>query len=109
MPPKAEQILLPPKDVTMAKTPIFRREVVDDPEATLRRAGLNVQPVPRMEDPTPEKLRRVVAADRMPMLFAGLVDDWPARTAWTPENLAVRHGHTTVTALMDLPAGGVLF
>jgi cupin-like protein len=80
-----------------------------DREVALRRAGLNVQPVPRIEDPTAEKLRRVVADGRGPMLFAGLVDDWPARAAWTPEHLAATNRHKTVTALMDLPSEGVLF
>ncbi|WP_084960735.1 cupin-like domain-containing protein [Thermoactinospora rubra] len=76
---------------------------------TLRAAGLDVRPLPRSDDPTPAAVRRAIAERAGPMLFPGLAGSWPARTAWTPENLARAHGHKLVTALMDLPASGVLF
>jgi hypothetical protein len=75
----------------------------------LGEAGLDVRPIPRIEGATAEVLRSVVADRRGPMLFPGLVDGWAARSAWTPENLVRMHGGQSVTALMDLPPGGVLF
>ncbi|MFG1944089.1 cupin-like domain-containing protein [Nonomuraea sp. NPDC048826] len=80
-----------------------------DPAAKLREAGLDVRPLPRHDAPTPTAVRRAIADRSGPTVFPGLTDSWPARTRWTPENLAVTHGRRTVTALMDLPASGVLF
>lgn len=75
---------------------------------SLRRAGLDVRPIPRAGESTAGALRRAVSGDRRPALFPGLADGWPARTAWTPERLARTSGHLRVSALMDLPGSGVL-
>ncbi|MGI5270356.1 cupin-like domain-containing protein [Nonomuraea sp. CA-218870] len=80
-----------------------------DPAAKLREAGLDVRRLPRHDDPAPAAVRQAIADRSGPMVFPGLTDSWPARTRWTPENLAVTHGGRTVTALMNLPASGVLF
>jgi lysine-specific demethylase 8 len=82
---------------------------LDDLAAALRAAGLNVRPLPVGGDATPGSLRAAIADRRGPALFSGLTDGWAARTAWAPENLVRAHGHKLVTALMDLPADGVLF
>jgi lysine-specific demethylase 8 len=81
----------------------------DELELALCRAGLDVRPIPRAADSTPHGLRRAIAERTGPMLFSGLADGWRARTAWTPAELSRTHGATAVTALMDLPASGVLF
>lgn len=75
---------------------------------SLTEAGLDVQHIPRARNATNSSLRRAVARRRGPMVFPGLANQWPARTAWTPENLNSVHGQKPVTALMDLPASGVL-
>ncbi|MTD55589.1 cupin-like domain-containing protein [Amycolatopsis pithecellobii] len=76
--------------------------------ASLGEAGVNVRPLPRAE-PTTEDLRAVTTRRREPTLFPGLVADWPATAAWTPDRLISDYGERLVTALMDLPADGVLF
>jgi Cupin-like domain len=43
------------------------------------------------------------------MLFSGLAHAWPACSAWQPDQLRATYGHHEVTALMDLPAEGVLY
>jgi hypothetical protein len=75
---------------------------------SLTEAGLDVRPIPQAAESTSAGLRRAVARRRGPALFPGLADGWPARTAWAPENLTRTHGHKPVTALMGLPASGVL-
>jgi hypothetical protein len=80
-----------------------------DVERGLRSAGLTVSPIPRATVNTVDELRRVVAEERRPTLFSGLMDAWPARTGWTPRALADSHGDELVTALMNLPSTGVLF
>jgi lysine-specific demethylase 8 len=76
---------------------------------SLRGAGLDVRPIPEVVDATAADLRRAIKELRRPTLLRGLADRWPARTAWNPTTLARTHGRQEVTALMDLPAGGVLF
>jgi lysine-specific demethylase 8 len=78
-------------------------------ELALRQAGLDVRPIPRAGEATPPRLRQVIAEGAGPVLFPGLADGWPARTAWSPANLVRTHGARRVTALVDLPASGVLF
>jgi lysine-specific demethylase 8 len=80
-----------------------------DIERSLKSLGLDVQPIPRADKATPEALRAAVTKHGGPILFGGLADEWPARTAWSPPQLAQIHGHTVVRALMDLPGTGVLF
>ncbi|MEV0277828.1 cupin-like domain-containing protein [Streptomyces sp. NPDC050610] len=72
-------------------------------------AGLTVRRVPRAAASDLGALRRTVDRRSGPLLCTGLLDSWPARTAWTPKSLAKRHGAQRVTALMDLPSTGVLF
>lgn len=79
------------------------------PADTLRQAGLDVRPLPGAIDETPVGLRRAVAQRDVPLLFRGLTDDWPARRAWTPDAVRHAHGGRQVTALMHLPADGVLY
>ncbi len=78
------------------------------PEEAMRAAGIDVRPVPRAPESTPEALRQAVTDRQGPMVFPGLCDGWPARTAWTPEELRRRHGDREVTALLNLPSDGVL-
>lgn len=79
------------------------------PVETLLAAGLNVQQLPRVDNATPEDLKTAVIDERAPVVFSGLIDEWPARRTWTPENLVSMYGEKIVTALMDLPRDGVLF
>jgi hypothetical protein len=81
----------------------------DQLTVALLAAGLDVRPIPRMETPTAEQSRLEIASGQGPLLFPGLANGWPARTAWTPANLTKTHGQKTVTALMDLPSSGTLF
>ncbi|WP_328610666.1 cupin-like domain-containing protein [Amycolatopsis sp. NBC_00345] len=81
----------------------------DPLEVSLRAAGLDVRAVPRLDNPTVEQVRQVVAARRGPMVFTGLTEQWKARSAWDPETLIRTRGEKVVTALVDLPPGGVLF
>ena len=77
--------------------------------ARLRRAGLRVLPLPQIPASTAADARQAVTAGGgMPALFPGLAHGWPALAAWDPAQLAIAHGGTRVTALMDLPATGVL-
>ncbi|MFD5506469.1 hypothetical protein ACFWIB_01650 [Streptomyces sp. NPDC127051] len=69
----------------------------------LRTQGVDVRPIPRLTGATPSDLQWAISEARSPMLFAGLVDAWPAVRNWTPENLAKDHGGKKVTALMGLP------
>lgn len=78
------------------------------PEQAMRAAGLTVRPVPRI-DGGPAALARHVAQGNGPALFTGLIDDWPARSAWEPRELRRRYADRNVVALLDLPATGVLF
>lgn len=71
--------------------------------------GLTVRRIPRVGASGIGVLRRAVARRSGPLLCSGLLDSWPARTAWHPTALAERHGERRVTALMDLPDSGVLF
>ncbi|MEV0845873.1 cupin-like domain-containing protein [Streptomyces sp. NPDC049954] len=71
--------------------------------------GLTVRRVPRSTGSGLPFLRRVVGRRSGPLLCSGLLDSWPARTAWTPAALVERHGSRRVTALVDLPGSGVLF
>ncbi|MFD5919162.1 cupin-like domain-containing protein [Kitasatospora sp. NPDC058201] len=75
----------------------------------LRAAGLTVRPVERVRVADVGALRRSVAARSGPLVCSGLMDDWPAGTAWNPAELTKRNPERRVTALMDLPATGVLF
>ncbi len=81
----------------------------DELESALLATGLDVRPIRRLTGATPASFRRTIDEQRTPTLFSGLTDHWPARTAWNPETLNRTHGTTPVTALMDLPRGGVLF
>lgn len=83
--------------------------VDDGLETALRSAGLEVQPIPEVEAPTPGDLRAAVAERAGPKLFRGLTTGWRAHTAWQPEELVRTHGDRLVTALVDLPSSGVLF
>lgn len=78
-------------------------------EERMRAAGLDVRPVPSPAESTSDALRRAVADRTGPMLFPGLCGRWPALTSWTPDRLRRDHGHRRVTALLDLPSGGVLY
>jgi lysine-specific demethylase 8 len=82
---------------------------VDSRDLVMRRAGLDVRPISRIEEASPADVRRVVVQSRTPIVFTGLTDSWRARTEWTPERLATARGCEVVTPLMDLPAEGVLF
>ncbi|MET9658022.1 cupin-like domain-containing protein [Streptomyces sp. NPDC006510] len=75
----------------------------------LRTQGVDVRPVPRLTGSTPSDLQWAISEARSPMLFAGLIDAWPAVRNWTPEKLAKDHGDKRVTALMGLPTSGVLY
>jgi len=75
---------------------------------SLRRAGLDVRPLPRAEPSTAAALSSAVARPHGPMVFPGLTDGWPARKKWTPQALVEAHGQVRVQALMDLPSQGVL-
>ncbi|WP_406447728.1 cupin-like domain-containing protein [Streptomyces sp. NBC_00876] len=75
----------------------------------LRAAGLTVRPIEHAAAADVGALRRRVAARSGPLVCSGLMEDWPARTGWNPADLAKRHGERRVTALLDLPATGVLF
>lgn len=81
---------------------------VRGPEARMRAVGIEVVPIPRAVDSTPEGLRRLVSEQRRPAVFSGLADSWRARQAWSPDGLRSRHGARQVTALVDLPGEGVL-
>ncbi|MEV6766574.1 cupin-like domain-containing protein [Streptomyces sp. NPDC051105] len=80
-----------------------------DPREALRQAGIDVRPIPRAADETPAGLRRSVGQRETPLIFSGLSDGWAARQAWSPERLRETHGQREVTALMGLPADGVLY
>ncbi|MDG4810906.1 cupin-like domain-containing protein [Micromonospora sp. WMMD1120] len=82
---------------------------LDELPERLRAAGLRIQAVPEVVDATPADLEQALRQRRGPALFRGLADDWPARSAWTLPRLRSDHGDRQVTALMDLPANGVLF
>jgi lysine-specific demethylase 8 len=75
----------------------------------MRAAGLTVVSVPRVAAGDMAALRRVVALRRGPVVASGVIDGWPARTLWNPDELRRRHGGRRVSALMDLPGSGVLF
>lgn len=79
------------------------------PEECMRAAGIDVQPIPQVLESTPERLRQAIAGRAGPMLFRGLCDGWPALQAWSPSELRYSHGDRVVTALLDLPSGGVLY
>jgi Cupin-like domain len=81
----------------------------DELARALRAIGLSVAPIPEGVPPTASKVREAIAKRRGPLLFRGIVNHWPAISAWTPENLVQRQGQKAVTALMDLPARGTLF
>ncbi|WET76262.1 cupin-like domain-containing protein [Amycolatopsis sp. QT-25] len=84
-------------------------EAEPDPlEVTLRASGLTVRPVPRLGRPSAGEIEELITRRRRPAILTGMIEDWPARTDWTPQKLIERHGGKTVTALMDLPADGVL-
>jgi lysine-specific demethylase 8 len=85
------------------------RAPADGIDLRLRAVGLDVRPIPQVEHPTAADLWAAIANRNGPKLFCGLADDWPARRTWNPANLMRDHGGKQVTALMDLPAGGVLF
>jgi hypothetical protein len=88
---------------------VLTRDEPDELVVAMREAGLTVRPIPRVVRATAKDLRRAIADRRGPVLFSGLIDGWRARMAWSPTNLVREHGDKVVTALMDLPAGGVLF
>ncbi|MER5985804.1 cupin-like domain-containing protein [Streptomyces sp. NPDC001787] len=71
--------------------------------------GLEARPVARAAASDIGALRRAVARRSGPLLCSGLLDTWPARSAWNPAALAEHHGARQVTALLDLPDTGVLF
>jgi hypothetical protein len=79
------------------------------PEESMLTAGITLRPIPAIAEPTPELLRQVIAGRAGPMLFKGLCDTWRARRAWIPSYLRRDHGDRIVTALLNLPSGGVLF
>ncbi|WP_245689301.1 cupin-like domain-containing protein [Streptomyces chattanoogensis] len=84
-----------------------------DPSAAmalrLLEQGLTVRRVPQAPASGIGALHRTVARRSGPLLCSGLLDSWPARTAWSPAALVERHGERRVTALLDLPDTGVLF
>jgi lysine-specific demethylase 8 len=80
----------------------------DPLEAAMRTAGLTVGPVPRLERPSAAEVENLITRRRRPAVLTGMIESWPARTGWTPQALIERHGSRTVTALMGLPADGVL-
>jgi lysine-specific demethylase 8 len=75
----------------------------------LRDAGVNVRPIPVVKNAGAADLRAAIARRHGPSLFQGLMEDWPARHTWNPTALRRDHGDKRVTALMNLPADGVLF
>lgn len=81
---------------------------IDPLEAAMEDAGLTVRPVPRLDRPSAARIEQLVTEQRQPTILTGLTEDWPARTGWTPQALIDRYGRKTVTALMNLPADGVL-
>jgi hypothetical protein len=80
-----------------------------EPKDALARAGINVRPIPRLGVDSPDALRQAIRGNAGPMLLRGLTDAWPARNTWIPEHLKNALGQREVTALMDLPAEGVLY
>lgn len=74
----------------------------------LSAAGLDVRELPRVNNATPDALRTAIGA-RTAAVFSGLIDEWPARSLWTPEKIVSMYGEKMVTALLDLPRDGVLF
>jgi hypothetical protein len=81
----------------------------DDIDLRLRASGIRVMPIPQVENSTPEDLRTAIVNRDGPKIFCGLADGWPARRVWNPAQLMRHHGDKQVTALMNLPSGGVLF
>ena len=77
--------------------------------AKLRELGLTVNPLPTISEPNVKTFRRQISRLRSPVLFKGLIENWPSRMHWTPDRLAECHGEATITALMDLPCTGVFF
>lgn len=83
--------------------------IADHIDEQLRDAGVDVRPIPVVQDAIAADLRAAIARRDGPRLFHGLLDDWPARRTWNPADLRRDHGDKQVTALMNLPAEGVLF
>ncbi|MES9509804.1 cupin-like domain-containing protein [Streptomyces sp. NPDC000609] len=86
-----------------------RPEAQHEVASVLRAAGLTVRSIVRAGPTDTDVLHRRIAARSGPLVCTGLLEKWPARTAWNPEDLTRRHGDRRVTALLDLPATGVLF
>lgn len=78
-------------------------------EEGMRTAGIDVRPIPRATQSTATALRQAIAKRTGPLLLSGLTDQWPARRGWTPDQLRCDHRDKQVTALLGLPAGGVLY
>jgi hypothetical protein len=84
-------------------------DLPEEPKDALARAGINVRPIPRPAVDSPEALQAAIRRDAGPMLFRGLTDAWPARSTWNPAYLRNNLGQREVTALMYLPAEGILY
>ena len=86
-----------------------RGDLPEEPKDALTRAGIEVRPIPRPAVDSPEALREAIRRDAGPMLFRGLTEGWPARSTWDPAHLRHALGQREVTALMHLPAEGILY
>jgi hypothetical protein len=84
-------------------------DLQEEPREALERAGISVRPIPRPVVDSPESLRQSIQRNSGPLLFRGLTDTWPARSTWNPAHLRNTLGERSVTALMNLPAEGILY
>lgn len=80
-----------------------------DLEYSLKMLGLKLEPIPRVYETNPEKLRASVIANNSPLIFSGLIDQWRSYRNWSPTELTKEHGRKSVKALINLPSKGVFF
>jgi lysine-specific demethylase 8 len=75
----------------------------------MRSAGIDVTPIPCASESTQAALQEAIADGSGPLLLPGLCSDWPALSAWSPQNLREKYLEKDVIALIDLPGSGVLY
>ena len=57
---------------------------------------LNLLPIPRVENITPEEFRRLYLEPYRPVVIKDLASAWPAMKKWTPEYIAEKYGDLPV-------------